>query len=71
MIYILVPTHSRVEETKKFLKSISKSIKDNYLIIIIDDHPDKNTFKSIQQNNKIKVFQSNKELCGSVVLTWN
>ena len=62
MIYILVPTHSRVEETKKFLKSISKSIKDNYLIIIIDDHPDKNTFKSIQQNNKIKVFQSNKEL---------
>ena len=43
-IYILVPTHSRVEETKKFLKSISKSIKDNYLIIIIDDHPDKNTF---------------------------
>ena len=55
MIYILVPTHSRVEETKNFLKSISKSIIDNHLIIIIDDHPDKNTFKSIQQNNNIKV----------------
>ena len=62
MIYILVPTHSRVEETKKFLKSIDQSILDSYLIIIIDDHPDKKTYKSIKQNSKVKVFHSNKEL---------
>ena len=62
MIYILLPTFGRIEETKKFLKSINNSIRKNYLVLIIDDHPKKITLKNIQQNNQIKVFTSKKEI---------
>tara|TARA_B100000945_G_scaffold295367_1_gene272799 strand:- start:646 stop:1497 length:852 start_codon:yes stop_codon:yes gene_type:complete len=62
VIYILVPTFERVEETKKFLHSIQQSIEKDYLILIIDDHPDKITFKSIQQNEQIKILLSEQEL---------
>ena len=62
MIYIIVPTFARVDETKKFLESIKRSIQANYLIIIIDDHPDKVTFKNIKQNERIKIIRSEKEL---------
>ncbi len=70
MIYILVPTFARIEETKKFLNSIHQSIEKDYLILIIDDHPENITFKNIQQNNQVKVFSSTKELwwVGSVNL---
>lgn len=62
MIYILVPTFARIKDTKKFLNSIHKSIDKDYLIIIIDDHPENVTFKSIQQNNHVKVISSEKEV---------
>ena len=62
MIYILVPTFARIKETKKFLNSIQQSIDKDYLIILIDDHPEKITFKSIQQNNKVKIISSEKEI---------
>lgn len=62
MIYILVPTFARIKDTEKFLNSIHKSIDKEYLIIIIDDHPENVTFKSIQQNNHVKVISSEKEI---------
>jgi len=62
VIYILVPTFARIKETKKFLNSIEQSIDKDYLIILIDDHPEKITFKSIQQNNKVKIISSEKEI---------
>lgn len=62
MIYILVPTFARVEETRKFLSSIQESVEKEYLVLIIDDHPDKVTYKSIEQNEKVKVLPSEKEL---------
>jgi len=70
VIYILVPTFARIKETEKFLNSIHESIDKDYLTIIIDDHPEKVTFKSIQQNNHVKVIASEKEIwwVGSVNL---
>ena len=70
MIYILVPTFARIKETEKFLNSIHESIDKDYLTIIIDDHPEKVTFKSIHQNNHVKVIASEKEIwwVGSVNL---
>ena len=62
MIYIIVPTFARVNETKKFLCSIEKSIKKEYLVLLIDDHPEKVTFNAINNNNHVKVFPSQKEL---------
>jgi len=62
MQFIIVPTFGRVKETKKFLSSIQNSLKQKYLVLIIDDHPDKVTLKSIDQNEQIKVFSSEKEL---------
>ncbi len=62
MIYILVPTFARVSQTKKFLDSLNQSIQENHRIILIDDHPEKVTLKNIQQNNKIKILLSEKEL---------
>tara|TARA_B110000483_G_scaffold176749_1_gene209001 strand:- start:700 stop:1530 length:831 start_codon:yes stop_codon:yes gene_type:complete len=70
VIYILVPTFARIKETEKFLNSIHESIDKDYLTIIIDDHPEKVTFKSIHQNNHVKVIASEKEIwwVGSVNL---
>ena len=62
MIFILVPTFDRVKETKFFLESLNNSIKKEYKVILIDDHPDKITFKNIQQTNNIKIVSSKKEL---------
>lgn len=62
MIYILVPTFTRVEETKKFLSSLQKSIEKKYLVLIVDDHPDKVTLKNIEQNEQVKILPSEKEL---------
>ncbi len=62
MIYIIIPTYGRLEETKLFLRSISNSIDNNYLILIIDDHPEKITYKNITQNKKIRIVVSEKEL---------
>jgi len=62
MIYIVVPTFGRIEETKKFISSIQDSVKQKYLVLIIDNHPDKVIYKSIKQDNQIKVLLSEKEL---------
>ena len=62
MVYILVPTFGRVFETKLFLESLDNSIDQEYLVLIIDAHPDKVTHKSINQNKQIKVLSPEKEL---------
>lgn len=62
MIYIIVPTFGRVEDTKKFLNSIQLSIEKEYLVLIIDDHPDKVTFNSIEQNKRVNILTSDNEL---------
>ena len=51
MIYILVPTFARINETKRFLLSLNKSINQDYLAIIVDDHPEKITLKNIKQSS--------------------
>ena len=62
MIYIIVPTFSKVEQTKKLINSIKKSIENEYLILLIDDHPKNLTFNAIDQNSCVKVLISEKEL---------
>ena len=62
MIYIIVPTFAKVDQTIKFLDSIKNSVEDNYLIILIDDHPKNLTFNNIQQNESIRIIPSKKEL---------
>lgn len=62
MMYIIVPTFARVTETKKFIESLKNSIKDDYLLLIIDDHPSKVTYKNIEQDKNIKILTSENEL---------
>lgn len=62
MIYILVPTFERVEETKSFLISLQESIKIDYLVLIIDDHPDNVMPKEIKENKNIKILTPKNEL---------
>lgn len=62
MLYIIVPTFSRVRETKKFLKSIEKSIDKDYLVILIDDHPENLTYHNMEQNENIKILTPKNEL---------
>jgi GT2 family glycosyltransferase len=62
VIYILVPTFARLEDTKRFLNSIHKSIESPYKILLIDDHPDKITYKNVDEDDEIEVITSNKEL---------
>jgi GT2 family glycosyltransferase len=62
MRYIIVPTFARTDDTIRFLASISKSIKKNYLILLIDDHPKKITFNQIHQSENIRILTSDKEL---------
>ncbi len=71
MIYIIVPTFARIEETTRFLASIEKSINKDYLILLIDDHPENVTLSTLKNyNNSVKVYPSKKELwwVGSVNL---
>ncbi len=44
MIYIIVPTYGRVESTIEFIKSMKLSICEKYLVVIIDNHPQRATF---------------------------
>lgn len=62
MVYILVPTFGRIPQTEKFIDSIQASINEDYLVLIIDDHPENVTLKSVEQNEKIKILASNVEL---------
>lgn len=62
MIYLLVPTFAKVEETKNLLNSVQKSIKKEYLVLLIDDHPEKLTLNNIDQNSNVQVLTSDKEL---------
>lgn len=57
-----MPTFARVEETKLFLQSIEKAIGTDYLILIVDDHPDKVTSKNIKENKYIKILNPENEL---------
>lgn len=68
-----MPTFARVEETKKFLQSIEHCIDNDYLILIIDDHPEKVSFNNIDQSSKLKIITSEKELwwVGSINLGIN
>ena len=60
MIYIIVPTFNRIEDTKEFLDSINRSVLNKYLVLLIDDHQSKITFNSIKNN--VEVLPSKKEL---------
>ena len=62
MIYVIVPTFARVKETKAFLISLQAAIKKDYLVLMIDDHPDKVTYKEIKENKYIKILTPQKEL---------
>ena len=62
MIYILVPTFARINQTRKFLISIQQSIEEDYLVLIVDDHPEKVTFNNIEQNKNVKILLSEKEI---------
>ena len=62
MIYLIIPTFARVEDTQKFIVSIQESIDKEYLLLIIDDHPDKITYKNINQNKNIRILTTDKEL---------
>ncbi len=62
MIYIIVPTFARIQETRKFLISIQKSIEEDYLVLIVDDHPERVTFNNIKQNKNLKILVSEKEI---------
>lgn len=62
MIYIIVPTFGRVEDTKKFVESIKNSISKDYLIVFTDDHPEKLTYNTINRGKNIEVLVSEKEL---------
>jgi GT2 family glycosyltransferase len=62
MTYIIVPTFARVNETKLFIESISKAILNNYLILIIDDHPENITYNTIQESEYIRILTPLSEL---------
>ncbi len=62
MIYILVPTFARINDTKKFLNSIKQSVENDHLILLLDDHPNKLTLKNFNQNKSLKVYTSEKEI---------
>ena len=72
MIYIIVPTFGRAEDTKKFIESIFDSLKKDFLIILTDDHPDKLTYEATEENKYIKILTSKKELwwVGSINLAF-
>jgi hypothetical protein len=73
MIYIITPTFDRVDSTIKFLNSIKESTDKEYLVLIIDDHPGKPTFKAIKKDKSVRVITSCKELwwVGSINLGIN
>jgi len=62
MIWIIVPTFARIEETKIFIKSINNVVEKEYLIILIDDHPKKITEKQFKDTKNIKVLAPLNEL---------
>jgi len=62
MIYIILPTYTRVDHTKNFLNSISNAVDKEYLVLIIDDHPNNVTFKSLEKTKNINILTPEKEL---------
>lgn len=70
MIYIIVPTFGRVEDTKNFLYSLKDSIQKHYLVLLIDDHPQKPTLNYFENQKNVIVLYSEEELwwVGSVNL---
>lgn len=73
MIYIIVPTYGRIDDTKKFINCINDALNNNFLIILTDDHPEKLTYKNIEETKCIKILDSIGELwwVGSVNLAFN
>jgi GT2 family glycosyltransferase len=51
-----VPTFGRVQYTKRFLSSLSNAIGEAYLVLLIDDHPEKLTFNSICESVSVKIY---------------
>jgi GT2 family glycosyltransferase len=62
MIYLIVPTFGRVNSTRDLLNSLSKSLEYEYLVLIVDDHPEKITFKDLQDFDNIKILTPKNEL---------
>lgn len=62
MIYIIVPTYDGLENTLNFLRSVKESVEEDYLVLLIDDHPDKLTLTYFQDFERVKVFVSDKEI---------
>ena len=62
MIFIIVPTYGRINDTEKFIKSLRTSLEEDYILYLIDDHPDKVTFNHFKGNPKINVLKSGSEL---------
>ena len=56
MIYIIVPTFARIDDSRKFIDSIDKSIKEDYLIILIDDHPNNITYQELKGIDKVRIL---------------
>lgn len=73
MIYLIVPTFGRIEDTKNFLSSIKDSIKKDYLVLLIDDHPHKPTLNYFENQKNVIVLDSEEELwwVGSINLGIN
>ena len=59
---VIIPYFNAELTIQKLLNSIRKSIKKDYLVLLIDDHPEKVTFSAIEQTNQVKVLPSKKEL---------
>ena len=54
MIYIIVPTYGRVESTNEFVKSMELAIYEKYLVVLIDNHPQRATFNRFKTETYIE-----------------
>lgn len=62
MIYLIVPTFGRIDDTKNFLDSLHNSIQKDYLVLLIDDHPKKPTLNAFKNEKNVIVYPTEKEL---------
>jgi GT2 family glycosyltransferase len=63
MIYLIVPTFGRVDNTKSLIKSLADSIiKKDYLTLIVDSHPDKIIFRNVSNFPHTKVLVPDGEM---------
>lgn len=62
MIYLLCPTYGRYDYTVSALHSIIDNIKDDFEIILLDDHPDNKLTEYVSFVNNATVIDGNGEL---------